>query len=71
MSNPTLRDEAVHVCGDASRVQCIFDYIFIDRQTAEQTLKLDKEEHVSSGELGMCLRNKADRLVISIDSVNR
>ena len=53
INNQTLLDEAVLVCGDASRVQCIFDYIFMDRRTAEQTLKLDKEQQVTSGELGM------------------
>jgi len=73
INNQTLLDEAVLVCGDASRVQCIFDYIFMDRRTAEQTLKLDKEQQVTSGELGMLLtymRNIVNRLNHSVNGKN-
>ena len=61
------------MCGDASRVQCIFDYIFMDRRTAEQTLKLDKEQQVTSGELGMLftyMRNIVNRLNHSVKRKN-
>ena len=55
MDNQTLRAEAVRKCGgDASRVQCIFDYIFADERLAEQTLKNDKDQQAALHEIGMC-----------------
>jgi len=39
--------------GDASRVQCIFDYIFTDGQLAKQTLKTDKEQQTALFEISM------------------
>jgi len=56
VDNQTLRTEAVQKCGgDASRVQCIFDFIFVDEQLAEQTLKKDKDQQAAIHEIGMCL----------------
>jgi len=54
VDNQTLRMEALRKCGgDASRVQCIFDYIFADEQLAVQTLKKDKEQQTALHEIGM------------------
>jgi len=67
MKNKTLRDEAVLACGDASNVQCIFDYIFTDIQIAEQTLKNDKKQQSTSFEIGMsiCTIKRRSNWVIS------
>ena len=54
VDNQTLRAEALQKCGgDASRVQCIFDYIFADEELAEQTLKKDKDQQADLREIGM------------------
>jgi len=55
MENQALRQEAVLKCGDASRIQCIFDYIFTDERIAEQTLNKDKEHQAASKEIGWFL----------------
>jgi len=53
VDNLTLRVEAVQKCGgDASRVQCIFDYIFTNEQMAEQTLLQDKQQQAADNEIG-------------------
>jgi len=53
VDNQTLRAEALRKCGgDASRVQCIFDYIFTDEQVAEQTLNKDKQQQAAAREIG-------------------
>jgi len=54
VKNQTLRNEALLKCGDASRIQCIFDYIFTDEQIAEQTLHKDKEQQSALKEIGVC-----------------
>jgi len=53
MENQTLRDLAVLKCGDASRIQCIFDFIFTDERIAEQTLNKDKEQQTALQEIGL------------------
>ena len=53
MENHTLRDLAVLKCGDASRIQCIFDFIFTDERIAEQTLNKDKEQQTALQEIGL------------------
>ena len=53
VDNQTLQAEALRKCGgDASRVQCIFDYIFTDEQVAEQTLNKDKQQQAAAREIG-------------------